>query len=453
MYVSHIQMAKTNRLKLDFSLSTDKERQEFLTQYLESDMFKQRPPTPDELETMADYLLWGKNEEGLNGKQQGLDLRSKHGTWDDSPVDSLEELMESPTFNEASLSPIGAVRYTSKKEVFSREEALEQAPEYLKPQFITLFREIDKLDYQIEWYELEHGRRTKEIRSELTKQFTEEELCTLREATTHWNQYKYLKQRHWLVELRREQYTLRDSYRQTIFSQGSDDYVEPVSVSFDSGIEVLPLGLKRKDPMSALIFKQWSALNPFNTPQSCMKDISDLYWKKQNYKPGTMQQYFDFRELEHVYQLLNWQLELEDAQIARTDIFEETGLGELLDTLQFYVEQADLTDIQREILDMKLHKKRNTDIAWDINHKYGKTYTSNYISTIFRQRIIPKINEAAQYHEKVISNIFFEEEFKECSSCGEIKLRDADNFTRKSRSTDGFSSRCKKCEKKARQGG
>lgn len=62
-------MAKTNRLKLDFSLSTDKERQAFLTKYLESEMFKERPPTSDELETMADYLLWGKNEEGLNGKQ------------------------------------------------------------------------------------------------------------------------------------------------------------------------------------------------------------------------------------------------------------------------------------------------------------------------------------------------------------------------------------------------
>lgn len=130
-----------------------------------------------------------------------------------------------------------------------------------------------------------------------------------------------------------------------------------------------------------------------------------------------------------------------------------SNLAALLRTLQFYVEQADLTDIQREILDMKLRKVKNTDIAWDINHKYGKTYTSNYISTIFRQRIIPKINEAAKYHEKVISNIFFEEEFKQCSSCGEIMLRDADNFTRKSRSNDGFSSRCKKCEKRARQGG
>jgi hypothetical protein len=102
---------------------------------------------------------------------------------------------------------------------------------------------------------------------------------------------------------------------------------------------------------------------------------------------------------------------------------------------------------------MKLNKKKNTDIAWDINHKYGKTYTSNYISTIFRQRIIPRINDAAKYHEKVISNIFFPEEFKTCCHCGETMLRDPVNFTRKSRATDGFSSRCKKCEREARQGG
>ena len=446
-------MAKTNRLKLDFSLQTDKERQAFLTNYLESETFRDRPPTADELETMADYLLWGKNEQGLNGKQQGLDLRSKHGTWDESPVDSLDELMEQPTFNEASLSPLGTTRYTTKKEVFSREDALREAPDYLKPQFANLFREIDKLDYQIEWYELEHGRRTKEIRAELTKQFSEEELLQLQEATTHWNQYKYLKQRHWLVEMRREQYTLRDNYKQTIFSAPTDDFCARPVCDFDAGIEVLPLGLKQNGEIARVIFRKWADLNPMNTPTELLDDVSKLYWKKQAYKPGTMQQYFDFRELEHVYQLLNWQLELESTQIVETDTLDGSNSNLLLETLQFYVEQADLTDIQREILDMKLHKKRNTDIAWDINHKYGKTYTSNYISTIFRQRIIPKINEAAKYHEKVISNIFFEEEFKQCSTCGEIMLRDADNFTRKSRSSDGFSPRCKKCEKKARQGG
>lgn len=100
-------MAKANRLKLDFSLSTREERQLFLEQYLTSDVFDKYPPDEDELSTMADYLLWGKDEHGKNGKQNGLELKSKRGTWDDSPVDSLDALMEQPTFNESALSALG----------------------------------------------------------------------------------------------------------------------------------------------------------------------------------------------------------------------------------------------------------------------------------------------------------------------------------------------------------
>lgn len=159
--------------------------------------------------------------------------------------------------------------------------------------------------------------------------------------------------------------------------------------------------------------------------------------------------YIDFRDLEHVYQLLNFEQEFESI-LGEKEI--GSNLAPLLATLQFYVDQAQISDIQKEILDMKLHKMKNTDIAWDINHKYGKNYTPNYISTIFRQRIIPKINEAAKMHEEVIANIFFPENFKKCSCCGDMLLICPDNYTRKSRSTDGFSARCKVCEKKARKG-
>ena len=440
-----------NRLHLNFSLTTNIERRDFLDKYLQEKQFVDNPPTEDELQTMADYLLWGKDPDtGLNGKQQGLDLKTRHGTWDESPVDSLEQLMEQPTFNEAALSALGTTRYTTKKETFSREEALREASPTVQQSFRTLFAEIDRLDFMTAQYDLDHGKRTKPIRPELLKRFSEEELCTMREKVTHWNQYHYLKKRHQLVEMRREQYTLRDSYKKIMFTQDDDAYTEPPIVDFDAGVEVLPLGLKHNDMLSGVVFRKWPDLNPQNTPKEFLQDISDLYWKKQQFAPSASQQWFDFRELEHVYQLLNWQVDL--AEIV-PELGMASNLEKLLITLQFYVEQADLTDIQREILDMKLRKVKNTDIAWDINHKYGKTYTSNYISTIFRQRIIPKINDAAKYHEKVISNIFFEEEFKQCSSCGETLLRDADNFTRKSRANDGFSSRCKKCEKKARQGG
>lgn len=85
-------MTQKNRLKLDFSLQTNVERKEFLEKYLQSDTFQQREPDEDELATMADYILWGKDPEtGKNGKQQGLDLRTKHGTWDNSDnTESLE---------------------------------------------------------------------------------------------------------------------------------------------------------------------------------------------------------------------------------------------------------------------------------------------------------------------------------------------------------------------------
>ena len=139
-----------------------------------------------------------------------------------------------------------------------------------------------------------------------------------------------------------------------------------------------------------------------------------------------------------------------DAAAANAEM--ESSLPQLMDTLNFYIEQAELSEIQREILDLKLKKVKNVDIAININKKWKKTYTPNYISTIFRQRIIPKINEAAAYHEKLISNIFFEEEFKTCTGCGRTLLRDACNFTRKTRSKDGFTSRCKTCEKKSRNG-
>ena len=90
-------MATTNRLQLDFTLVTDQERADFLTQYLQQSQFTKKPPTTDELETMANYLLWGKDPTtGLNAKQAGLvDIETKHATWSkNSPVESLEGLME-----------------------------------------------------------------------------------------------------------------------------------------------------------------------------------------------------------------------------------------------------------------------------------------------------------------------------------------------------------------------
>lgn len=517
------------RLRLDFSLVYDWQRRDFIAKYLTSETFARKGPTPDELEMMGNYILWGvsttesnnasptensnaaSTTNGVNETTQNdgfalstsnntpisanaidnvdvfpekksykrsmYGLRSKNETWDESPVQSLEQIMEQPSFNEAYLSPIstGNTRYLVRKEKFSREAALSEAPEHLKQDFARLFEEIDRTDLYIELYEELHGRRTKPIRPSLLSKFSSVDVLEMREKVTHWNQHNYLKHRHYLVELRREQYTLRDSYKQAILPVLPEDFVAPPPIDFDAGISVLPLSLNpanspNASPALLAIFQPFSHLNPENVPEELLPEISRIYWEKKNFAPTGTQQYFDFRDEGHIYHLLDLLNEMTSITLVIQDEEKDADVDDgrtlrehqdfissntpmLVQTLAYYIAQADLSDTQREILSLKLQHKKNSDIADIVNNKYSKSYTPNYISTIFRQRIIPKIAEAANYHEKVISNIFFPEEFKQCTLCGEVKLRDPINFTRKSRSSDGLSPRCKKCEKKIRQGG
>ena len=123
----------------------------------------------------------------------------------------------------------------------------------------------------------------------------------------------------------------------------------------------------------------------------------------------------------------------------------------LIETFKYYAAISELSDIYQEILELKIKKKKNQDIANFINQKYGKSYTSNYISTLFKQKIIKKITETAAHHQQIVEAIFFPEEFKTCNTCGKTLLRCSDNFVRKERSKDGFTNRCKVCDKEERK--
>lgn len=111
----------------------------------------------------------------------------------------------------------------------------------------------------------------------------------------------------------------------------------------DAEIEVLPLGVVGRRMRPFDIFISWDKLIPQNYDEATLKEISNFYWMKQKYEPAANQFYIDFRELEHVYQLFMTYFELEGA------IDEEklnSGLSNLLDTLKFYIERAELCELQ-----------------------------------------------------------------------------------------------------------
>ena len=250
---------------------------------------------------MANYVLWGKNEQGLNARQEKLyDIKSKHSTWDNSDAESLEGLMEQPAFNEASLQSLDAVPFRTKREVFSREKALAECPEYLKPIFIDLFRQIDELDLKLNYYDLAHDRRKNPPREQLLAQFSPEEQLQFQETVSTWSQHKYLKRRHELVELRREQYNLKDQYTAVHAVVASPVDTNDYTPHFDTDIIVRPAGIIGTS-VSHLVFRTWDKFIPCNFTESELKQLSDWYWDKQKEQATGTQLCVDFRELEHVY--------------------------------------------------------------------------------------------------------------------------------------------------------
>ncbi len=446
-------MSTINRLHLDFSLETTNERTEFIHNYIKSQTFKDKPLTNEELNVISNYILWGKDPKtGLNAIQtKEIEIETTKKTWAKEKPESLDTIIENSAFDDLLFKRYDEVRPKIPRVIFDREKTLEECPKEMRQTFLELFNQIDKLDLAINFYELKHGKRKNAPRNKLIKKFSEKEQLEIKQEIEHWNQHIYLKKRHLLVELRRQQFNLKDMYsnyveRHTINYEAQ--HLNNQRIDFDSEVKIFPLGIKRNDKASKLIFREYYQLIPGNYSNEELKDISKLIWVKQEQqKDKKANLYIDFRELEHVYWLFNMLFELEDYG-TRPDIFVSTL--ELLDTLYYYMREADLSDIHKDILEMKIQKRRNQDIAYDINHKYGKSYTANYISTIFRHKIIPRINDAAIYHEKILQNLFFEEEFKQCSKCKKTMLKDNRYFGKKSRSKDGFSGKCKKCDKEER---
>lgn len=431
-----------NRLKLNFGLETAKERADFIETYI-----KQFPDlTQSEAATIADYLLWGKTEDGKPlGAGTGLETR-----WSKpKEAESLDAVLENPALANTQLYSLNdAVVLKKNRDVFSRKEAREKAPPFLVNIFEDLWRTIDETELEINFYEERVGKRDKPPREELINRFTNEEAELIRARSQKINQYEYLKLRHKLKDLRTEQFTIRDSYKPGFNITQSIYSLKDKSFSFDCDVEVLPLGIK-EGIVGNLIFD--ADFDPRALSEEQLILINDLVWKKKSVDCARLK-IFDFRELDAVYQLYLLKEEFIDRlEQIKYDHLVENNLDGLLKTLKFYESIADLTDIQREILVLKEKKEKNIDIANYINKKYEKSYTANYISTIFKQKIITKINEAVKLHQDTIENCFFEENFKKCNTCGKILLLDSRNWVKKSRSKDGFQNRCKKCEREARK--
>ena len=188
----------------------------------------------------------------------------------------MDALLESPTFNETNLFEVPKTK--PNRVVFSRKETQTEAPKHMQKIFQELFAQIDTIDLVINYYDLLHGKRKNPPRDELLEKFSEEEQHILEDRAAHLNQFKYLKLRHELVELRRQQFTLRDSYRPMIQRTTTQlPITNEKNTIFEFNCEVLPLGVQMEDGILRKLFLNEENLHPAAFNEQELRQISDFY--------------------------------------------------------------------------------------------------------------------------------------------------------------------------------
>lgn len=215
---------------------------------------------------------------------------------------------------------------------------------------------------------------------------------------------KRYKLKKWLIEMHQEQYIIKDSYKPTMASSGAA-VKNLTKISLNEHITIDEKG----EPISDC------AISFFNPTHVCAllcnySALKQDCWGKFSW---------DF-----------WYL-MED-------------LDNLVDaTLK------DEYPLYYKLLIYKIDGKSNAEIQELLNDEFGITYTVEYLSSLWRNKIPKMIAEKAK-EDYLMWHYTYEEygKWKRCSRCGEVKLAHNRFFSKNNTSKDGFYSICKQCRNK-----
>lgn len=355
-----------------------------------------REGTQRQLETLANYILYGKDEvSGLSATDtKDIEITTKHGSYKRKSPESLTEKMESSMFEEERIKPFYERNiYTNPKPkiiapTIDKNGRIVEWGDAIIPGMMDLWAAIDRLDHRIK---LAEGK----------------ESALPGETLPPWNSFEKYKARHILIEMRREQYIRKEQWSPSIpHPTGFQGDHNSIDWNSDSGYE-------REDGSFCLIRKHTL---DYTNPEHVYHIL--LLWDEL-YKES----------YENLHGQMKWVLH---------DI-EEAGM------------RTKLSPVWDDILDKRVLKWTNQRIADHILCTYGIDYNPNYISVIFKQRICGAIALTAGLIQREREALWSGAKWKPCSQCSRLLLIDPYNFTRKAHTKDGFSARCKLCDKKSRE--
>ncbi len=248
-----------------------------------------------------------------------------------------------------------------------------------------------------------------------------------------------------------------------LFNESSKNYLlsPPVSIT-KRDVEELPFIKQIKEAIENYrkIEKKnyivYQAIIDLSQTQYMVKDAYRKPIRLQSFSKNSMSEYdwdllLDFKNWEHVAAFLQNYSRL------------KTNLSEDIMKTMYWIlyDFENLTDIALEqkepmlydIVIMKIDGLQNQEIKNALQEKYGKTYSVEYISSLFNNKIPKLIADEAEKQELVWHYTVVEKgKWKKCNRCGQVKLLHNKFFSKNNSSKNGFYSICKECRCSKKKG-
>lgn len=405
--------------QLDYNLYTNGERAQQVRELFTPEIEKMametcdQPSTQKELETAANFILYGKdpkNDKNFCQKKE-IHIDQAKSSYKRKEPESLDALLENPLTNENDFMPVQRSPYKKVKPVIDREKDKDI------PGMQDLWAVIDVLAAQVK---------------------------ALKDAKTL--NLEYYKKNHMLISLRKEQFALKDSVSEAVHARNLHFSKAPIVYEEDTGYvrdyrqEAIYCGWKA-DHYRAQFGEDWYE-NQLKKVETLRALAQEKEWDYVEVSKNTI----DFTNPNHVYAVLEMYGTLKALSYDNL----QSNIRYLLWELEDYIEKAELPDVRQYILIRKIDKATNDKIKFELQNNFGVTYSENYISTIYKQIICGKIADAAKLAQDEFTFRNQPEKFKVCSTCGRKLFRDKRNFIKKPNSKDGLAARCKDCDKRIR---
>lgn len=413
------------KYSLDYSIERDLDRLHAIEDILDTLDTK---PTNAELEQMASYILYGKDEEGKNAVQRGetTDSNKRYNSFQRAAdkVQSLDEILENPLSDQQALQSLESKYiYTKKKPTIHRPKYDKKTGELIDPGdseipgMRELWQCIDRLDHIVA---VNEGKLPPDENTQIFN-----------------DSYRLYQLKHSLIDIRRHQYYLKDAYKPTLHFLA---LIPPKAQTYNWDSDSyywMPLSKWQERVNNALLHTISKNIEDYETRENPITKEIEVKWIVRRHT-------FDWENPSHIKALIN----------NYSAIYME--LGEKLDswgrTLIYdfdrYFDMANFSPVREYILMRKIDRASYTEIREELQEKYGLKYNENHICTILAKEIPEKMAAAATKHRMLLTTPINER--KRCFTCKQWLPRNNYFFATNNSRKDKFASNCKECEKQKR---